>query len=145
MGKPIGSFFIPFMIQEGGIFVFLQRRSDSAERNPGMTGLFGGSPEETENPEETFLRETMEELNYRPEKYFQLGVFHSGDIMHVFAEEVQDGFEDSIVIGEGKGGVFVNLEDLDQHQIPPRHSRVLADLKYYLSHRSELFRPITRS
>jgi 8-oxo-dGTP pyrophosphatase MutT (NUDIX family) len=130
--RPIGSFFVPYKIVSGKVFVFLQRRSDDAPRNAGMIGLFGGAPEDGENPEDNFIRETREELNYKPVSAFKLGVFYSGDIMHVFAEKVEGEFEQNVTVSEGVGGIFVDISKLDDYPIPPRHKRVLEDLRCFL-------------
>lgn len=136
--KPAGSFFVPYTFIGSEIYVFLQKRSFDAPRNPGLTGLFGGGFERGENPDEAFLREVFEELNYVPQEYYPLGVYYSGDIMHIFAEEVGSDFEGKVVVNEGEGGVFVNLGKLNDHPIPSRHVRVLKDLCHYLANKDAL-------
>jgi 8-oxo-dGTP pyrophosphatase MutT (NUDIX family) len=111
--KRLTAHLIPYKINNGAFSFFLQKRSDTVERNPGRFSIFGGGIEGEETPEQGMLREMKEELNFVPTNYFYLGEYsdeHS--ISHYYAMEVADGFENEVEIGEGDYGQFFFEDEL---------------------------------
>lgn len=49
--------------------ILLQHRSEDQKNLPGYWAFFGGHIEEEETPEQALLRESDEELEYKPEKH----------------------------------------------------------------------------
>lgn len=47
--------------------ILLQHRSEDAKRLPGHWAFFGGGIEPGETPEQTLMRESQEELHYKPQ------------------------------------------------------------------------------
>jgi hypothetical protein len=56
MEKRHNSMLIPYCFKEGNLYVFLQRRTADAPRNPNILGGFGGGFEGKENNDEALLR-----------------------------------------------------------------------------------------
>ena len=103
---------IPYRFQDGELYIFLQRRSDDAPRNPNILGGFGGGLEGEENYEEALLREVQEELEYTPQQYSFLGVFETDhSISNYYIEEVREDFEKNIKVNEGKRGEWYKAQD----------------------------------
>lgn len=112
MSKRICSILIPYKINEGGIFVFLQKRAEDALRGPGMFGFFGGGAENDENIEQTLEREIQEELSITPKDYQFFGTYESaGAILSVFLMEVKDDFELTVEVNEGEYGKFFSEQE----------------------------------
>jgi len=118
---------IPYYFEDNNLFVFLQRRSDDAPRNPNILGAFGGGLEGDENNEEGLLREIYEELEYIPKEHFLLGVFETDHaIASYYTEKVNKNFEESIVVNEGKGGEWHKaLEVIERNDISPNTKKVV--------------------
>lgn len=96
---------IPYYFKDRELYVFLQRRSADAPRNPNSLGGFGGGVEGEENNEEALLREMQEELEYTPINYSLLGTFETNhSISNYYIEEVNENFEKNVIVHEGKGG-----------------------------------------
>lgn len=107
------SSFIPYRKNGEEILVYLQKKSEKAERHAGYFVPFGGGSEGSESPEETLIREMEEELNYRPKNYEFLGVYDfNWGIASVFVEEVKEDFENKIKVGEGDYGIFMNKSEV---------------------------------
>lgn len=128
--KRVVAVLIPYTFQNGKPLVFLQKRSDTAERNPGGISCFGGGVEPGETIEEGLLREIKEELHFVPKDYAYLGGYgNEYDFSHCYIMEVGDDFESQIVIGEGEYGKFFSEEELEHE---PRRSannkKVIGDL-----------------
>lgn len=106
------SSFIAYKKNEGKVFVYLQKRSDNAERHPGYFTPFGGGSENDENPQETLIREMREELNYFPKDYELLKTYNfDWGIASVFVEEVGEDFESKIKVSEGDYGKFLSEDE----------------------------------
>lgn len=118
---------IPYYLKEGDLFVFLQRRSDDAPRNPNILGGFGGGLEGEENNEEALMREMMEELEYIPKKFYLLGVFETDhSISNYYVEEVGEDFEKNIKVHEGKRGEWHKAtEVITRDDISPNTKKVI--------------------
>ncbi len=118
---------IPYRLEDNNLYVFLQRRSNDAPRNPNILGGFGGGLEGEENNEEALLREMQEELEYKPKKYSLLGVFETDhSISNYYTEEVDKNFEKSIKVNEGKSGEWHNAKDvIGRNDISPNTRRVV--------------------
>ena len=104
---------LPYRRANGGFEYFMQKRSLTAPRSPGRVGIFGGHIEEGENIEQALFREMNEELSYKPQapKYFSR-YETAGGIVHVFLEEVTNGFESTVKIGEGEYGKFYSASEV---------------------------------
>ncbi len=113
MEKRNCSMFIPYYFKDKNLYVFLQRRSENAQRNPNSLGGFGGGVEGKENNEQALLRELYEELEYIPKKYSILGVFETDySVSNYYIEEVSENFEDNINVREGKYGEWHNIQEV---------------------------------
>lgn len=118
---------IPYYFKDNNLFVFLQRRSSDAPRNPNSLGGFGGGLENEENNEEGLLREIYEELEYIPKQYSLLGVFETDhSISNYYIEKVKENFEKGIIVNEGKGGEWHNaIEVIERDDISPNTKKVV--------------------
>jgi 8-oxo-dGTP diphosphatase len=107
----------PYKKKDGRIYIFLQKRSEDAERYSGYFGFFGGGVEENETIEEALLREIKEELNIVLEKFSYFGKYHlPKTIVDVFTIEVGDNFEKEITVLEGDYGQWFNEEDFERQR-----------------------------
>jgi 8-oxo-dGTP pyrophosphatase MutT (NUDIX family) len=118
---------IPYYFKDRNLYVFLQRRSDDAPRNPNILGGFGGGLEGQESNEEALLREIQEELEYIPHKHSLFGVFETDhSISNYYIEEVNENFEDNIVVHEGKWGEWHKAIDvIERDDISPNTKKVV--------------------
>lgn len=104
---------LPYRKADGSYEFYLQKRSASAKVNPGIFGIFGGGIEGNETPEEGMRREIREELAYEPVHPGYLSRYEaSNGVLHLFFEEVEDGFEEKVVIGEGEYGRFLKTDEI---------------------------------
>ena len=138
MEKRVISILVPYQIRDGVISVFLQKRSDTAQRLPGYFGFFGGGREGDENPDQTLRREIMEELKFVPEGYQHLGKYEfERSIKDIYFLEVDDDFERRITILEGDYGRYFNETDaLNEQKLIEEDKAVLRDL-FTLLHREK--------
>ena len=120
----------PYKIKEGKVWIFLQKRSDSAERDPGLFGFFGGGSQEEETPEETMLRETKEELSYCPENFCHFGSYDlSKSILDLYTTMVDDSFESKIEVLEGDYGKWFCKDDyISQKDLISGNLEILEEL-----------------
>lgn len=102
---------IPYKIKDGHVLVYLQKRSKTAKRVPGMFGFFGGGAENNETQEQALLREIKEELDFTPAGYQLLGFFNlpRADFW-AYYQKVRDDFETEIKILEGDYGQWFTEE-----------------------------------
>ena len=128
--KRITAHLIPYKIEEGKFFFFLQKRSNDDMRHPGWFTIFGGGVEEGENREQAMLREIKEELDFVPIKYFYLGKYEDNhSVSDCYATEVGDSFEGNIKIGEGDYGKFFSEEDIkNENKLSENNKKILNDL-----------------
>jgi 8-oxo-dGTP pyrophosphatase MutT (NUDIX family) len=106
------SVFVPYRLQNGKIFVYLQKRAKDAKRAPDLFGLFGGGIEENETAEEALKREIKEELNYIPKKAIPFKIYETNDrVANVFIEAVDELFEDQVQVLEGEYGKWFEAEE----------------------------------
>jgi 8-oxo-dGTP diphosphatase len=120
----------PYKKKDGQVYVFLQKRSEDAERYPGYFGFFGGGVEENETIEEALLREIKEELDIVLEKFSHFGKYYlPKTIVDVFITEVGDNFEKEITVLEGDYGQWFNEEDFErQRGVITGDLKILEDL-----------------
>jgi 8-oxo-dGTP pyrophosphatase MutT (NUDIX family) len=72
-----------------------------------MFGIFGGSVEEGETPEDALFREIREELDYQPRNLMFFRKYeHADHEQYVFFDEVGENFENEIQVLEGEYGTF---------------------------------------
>jgi 8-oxo-dGTP diphosphatase len=116
-GKREVASFVPYRKAANGWEFFLQKRSVDAPTHAGLMGLFGGSMENGETPEEGLLREVREELAYVPKALAYFTKYETSQyIRHVYIEEVAEDFETKITIGEGDYGKFIAATELKNFQ-----------------------------
>ncbi len=127
MEKRHNSMLIPYYFKENNLYVFLQRRSDDAPRNPNILGGFGGGLEGDENNEDALIREMNEELEYTPKNYSLLGTFETDhSISNYYIEEVDENFENNVVVHEGKRGEWHEaIKVTERDDISPNTKRVV--------------------
>jgi len=120
----------PYKKKDGQVYIFLQKRSESAEREPGHFGFFGGGVEENETIEEALLREIKEELDILLEEFKHFGKYYlPKTIVDVFTTEVGDSFEKEITVLEGDYGQWFNKEDFEkQREIITGNLKILEEL-----------------
>lgn len=107
----------PYKKEKGSIYIFLQKRSDNAEREPGMFGFFGGGVEENETIEEALIREIKEELDIVLEKFDHFKRYYlTKTIVDVFVTEVGSNFEEEITVLEGDYGRWFSEEDFERER-----------------------------
>ncbi|PIV46762.1 hypothetical protein COS21_03665 [bacterium (Candidatus Gribaldobacteria) CG02_land_8_20_14_3_00_41_15] len=121
--------FIPYRQSNGDVFVFLQKRSKTAQRIPDYFGFFGGGFEGEERAEQALSREIKEELNYCPAGYFLFGQF---DLPRkeawVFCQKVSDNFENEIEVLEGQYGKwFSKTEAMAEKMLIDEDKLILQD------------------
>lgn len=126
------SILIPYK-KDNDIFVYLQKRSENAKRIPGYFGFFGGGAEEDESPEEALRREMKEEINFIPEDYVHFKQYEFNEsIKYIFILEVDDDFEEKIIVLEGEYGKWFGEKDiLQEPKLIEEDKIVLKD--FYLS------------
>ncbi len=109
--------FVPYKFQDGAWRVFLQKRTEDAPTSPGLFGLFGGGIDAGETPEQAFLRETKEELNYHPITHRCFGRYELEEkIGWAFGEEVDSTFESKITVLEGQYGQWFTEEEITREE-----------------------------
>ncbi len=120
---------IPYYVQNGECFVFLQKRSQDAERNPDSMSIFGGGVEGDETEGEALVREMKEELNYLPLQPILLGTYEDAySVSTYYTEKVPQDFESQIRIGEGQyGRFFTKNEILGERLLSDASKKVLND------------------
>jgi 8-oxo-dGTP pyrophosphatase MutT (NUDIX family) len=129
------SVLVPYKKENNLIYIFLQKRSDTAEREPGMFGFFGGGSNGNENSEETLLREIKEELNFVLDEFNHFGKYYlSKTVVDVFTIEVGSNFEKEITVLEGDYGKWFSEEDFERERhIITGDLRILEELYDELS------------
>src|SRR3989344_7633038 len=111
--KKKSSCLIPYTYKGDEVLVYLQKRNENFERNPGNFGLFGGMAEGNEIREETLLREIKEELNFVPENFSFFKAYDTErGIKSVFIMKVENDFEDKIQVLEGDYGKWFNEQEV---------------------------------
>ncbi|MDD3006610.1 MAG: NUDIX hydrolase [Candidatus Pacebacteria bacterium] len=133
--KRITAHLIPYKIIDGHFFIYLQKRSNDAEREPGWFTIFGGGVEGEESPETAMLREIKEELNFIPTSYSFLGKYSDNySISHYYISEVYNDFEYEIKIGEGEYGKFFSEEEIEnEHKLTENNKQIIKDLISHIS------------
>lgn len=129
------SVLVPYKREKELVYIFLQKRSDNAEREPGMFGFFGGGADDNENPEEVLLREVKEELNYDLKEFNHFGTYYlPKTVVDVFITEVDNNFENEITVLEGDYGKWFNEQDFERERhIITGDLRILEELYKNLS------------
>lgn len=121
--------FIPYRQTNGGVFVFLQKRSKTAQRIPDYFGFFGGGLEGSETPEQALFREIKEELNYQPRDYFLLGFYEfPRKQAWVFCQKVGDNFANEVeVLGAQYGQWFNQPQAVAEKMLIDEDKLILRD------------------
>ncbi len=108
------SILIPLKPTENSFSVYLQRRSADMRILPNYFGFWGGGRENKENPEETLVREIKEEMGItldlkKVELFNQYEFIQCVKSIYLFWPA--EGWEDSIVVGEGDYGKWLSLAE----------------------------------
>jgi len=112
--------------------ILLQHRSEDAERLPGYWAFFGGGINDSETPEKAVKRESLEELDYHLENPKLVmtqnfnGKHHDGT-KYVYMEKFNS--EKKIILGEGQGLGWYNLEKMKDLKIVDHDQVVLEYIK----------------
>lgn len=130
------SILIPIKSSENELSVFLQKRSADMKSLPNYFGFWGGHAEENEMSEETLMREIQEEmgiiLDMTKVRYFNHYEFLR-NTKDVYLIEVEDGWENQIMIGEGDYGKwFLTGEALEKPDIIFEDKVVINDMERVL-------------
>lgn len=108
------SIFIPLKKKENSISIFLQKRSEDAERLPGYFGFWGGGCEADESFEQGLIREVKEELGVVV-KETEVEFFNHYEFLRTLANVYiyypTETWEDTIKIGEGEFGKWFSPEE----------------------------------
>lgn len=113
--KRENSVLIPCKINDGNLFVYLQKRSKNATRLPDYFGLWGGGIEEGENPEQALVREVKEELEIDldiKQVKFLSRYENLRAIKYAYLLEVSDGWEETVVVKEGDYGKWFPVDEV---------------------------------
>ncbi len=100
--------------KNGNIEVYLQRRSATAKTLPNHFGFWGGGAEGYETAEQALVREIKEEMGIElnPEQVNLLNHYEFlKSTKDVFLFQPPDGWDESIIIGEGDYGKWFALDD----------------------------------
>jgi len=124
------SILVPYILEEGEVSVYLQKRSKNAKRLPDYFGFFGGGAEGDERPEEALRREMQEEIAFIPEGYaFFKEYDFERSIKSIFLLKVDRGFEQKVTVLEGEyGRWFTEQEALMERKLIDEDKIVLRDL-----------------
>jgi len=138
--RPV-SVLIPYYLENGKAFVFLQKRSPDAKRLPSFFGFFGGGLEPNESPEQGLKREIKEELGIDISNYdFFAHYEFVGAIMDVYAMRVKKSFVEETSIGEGEFGKFFDYSEMiESSMIVNKDKLILSNFFGYSEHQDPFF------
>jgi 8-oxo-dGTP pyrophosphatase MutT (NUDIX family) len=127
------SILLPVKRREGVLEVYMQKRSADAPTLPNYFGFWGGGAEGNENAEQVLQREVKEEMGLEI-RMEDVACFNHYEFLRsvkdVYLFWPEDGWENSIVIGEGDYGKWFSLEEaLVSQQIILEDKVVLNDLE----------------
>ncbi len=128
--RKVGNY-IPYMVDNHQVYVYIQKRDLDAPVRPGLFGLFGGGLKENENSIKALTREAEEEMNYTPQELLYLGKYQDevNTEKEVYYEKVDKNFPAQVRISEGMYGVFVNRSMIEEAKdISPSEKKILFDL-----------------
>lgn len=107
--------FIPYKKQGDALYVYLQKRSVTMKTLPNYFGFWGGGMEADETPEMGLVREVKEELGIDLDMA-QAQLFNRYEFLRsikfVYTYAVPEGWEQTIVIGEGDYGEWFLLDQV---------------------------------
>lgn len=134
------SILLPYILDDGNIKVFLQKRSLNQTRLPGYFGFWGGGAENDESPEETLVREIKEELNVDI-KLTECVILNRYEFLRsikfVYLFKTEIGWEENIIVSEGEYGQWLDLNDaLELENLILEDKVVLNDLERVLLDKS---------
>lgn len=116
---------IPYRKRGGSFEFYLQKRDAGAPTNPGLFGIFGGGLD-GESPEVALAREIREELDWAPHAPRYFSRYETAvRILHVFIEEVEDLFENSVNVREGEYGAFLFAEQIADNPSVAQHAKMI--------------------
>jgi len=129
--RPV-SLFLPIKIIDGTIYVYLQRRSADMVTSPNYFGFWGGGAEFGETPDQALIREVKEELGVDLDinelEFFNHYEF-LGSIIDVYLYRPEEGWEKTLVIGEGDYGQwFSGAEIWDRADVILQNKVIFNDL-----------------
>lgn len=102
----------PYKIENGVVYIYLQKRGKDAAREPGLFGFFGGGTEENETPEETLLREIKKEINIDLKNFEHFNFYDLPKTqMDLYVLKTDNNFENEIKILDGDGGKWFSEKD----------------------------------
>ena len=103
-----------------GRFLLQHRDDKPGIANPGMWGSFGGEVEPYETPDDGFLRELREELDWTPASFDLYGAYpyaSNTQLIYVFTARI-DAALDDLTLGEGQGMAFFAPDALPERTVP---------------------------
>ena len=124
---------LPYYIQDGQVFVYLQKRYSGARILPGYFSFFGGKLEPGESVAQALEREIKEELGITLKEYTLLGTYESGVssqvLIHVHFAKVNSDFEKEVIVMEGEYGKFFSPEQvLDEPLLIDSDKNIIKEL-----------------
>lgn len=137
------SILIPYKLNNGQVFVFLQKRDSNAKVLPGHFSFFGGKVENGESLKEALEREIKEELGVVLNNYNFLGTYQSfkdkSITLNVYFTKVNNNFEKEIKVNEGEYGKFFSeSEMLLESMLIENDKIILKDFYKLLREKEEL-------
>ena len=108
------SILLPYILEQGTVKVFLQKRSPDQKTLPNYFGFWGGGAENNETPEFSLQREMKAELNMDI-KFNEVTFFNRYEflksIKFIFLFQPPLNWEDTITIGEGEYGKWFSAQE----------------------------------
>ncbi len=115
------------LLENAGGQIAFQLRDDNPEiMYPNYWGLFGGWMEAGESPQQTAVREIMEELGYSLDasRLVYLKMHDDGEVRsHILHCPVADELQDA-TLTEGQAIRFMTLADIQDQNVIPRHREI---------------------
>lgn len=116
--------------------ILLQHRTDDAPTYPNYYGLFGGSIEKNETPEDAIIRECFEKLEYplkKPKLILNIicdSIYGEKRNKYVFMEKYDQ--TQKLILHEGQGMIWVKFDEIKKFNIIPHDLEVFKKITFPL-------------